>query len=91
MHLTFKTSAGNDISIQFPQNKTPGLSNTAVKSLLPADQVSYEDNIAPLREDVKDQAPDNNISTARNNNPDVESVPFRINDTLIPASFATFG
>lgn len=39
--------------IEFKENKTPGLSNTAVKSLLRTDQVSYEDNIAPIREDVK--------------------------------------
>ena len=31
--------------ISFKENKTPGLNNTAVKSLLPADQVSYDDSI----------------------------------------------
>lgn len=39
--------------IEFKENKTPGLNNTAVKSLLPTDQVSYEDNIAPIPENVK--------------------------------------
>lgn len=39
--------------IDFKENKTPGLSNTAVKNLLPADQVSYEDTIAPIDENVK--------------------------------------
>lgn len=38
--------------IDFKENKTPGLSNTAVNSLLRADQVSYEDNIAPVPKNV---------------------------------------
>ncbi len=36
----------------FKENKTPGLSNTALNGLLRADQVSYTDSIAPLPENV---------------------------------------
>ena len=39
--------------IDFKENKTPGLNNTAVKSLVPADQVSYTDNISQNEPDVK--------------------------------------
>ena len=39
--------------IDFKENKTPGLSNTAVKSLLRADQASYMDSITQLPENVK--------------------------------------
>ena len=41
--------------IEFKENKTPGLSNTAVKNLLRTDQVSYETILPNLGEDVKAQ------------------------------------
>ncbi len=41
--------------IDFKENKTPGLSNTAVKRLLRADRVSYDDSIAPTSENVNNQ------------------------------------
>ena len=41
--------------IDFKENKTPGLSNTAVKSLLRADSVSYDDTVAPMPGNVNSQ------------------------------------
>lgn len=41
--------------IDFKENKTPGLSNTAVKSLLRADSVSFDDTVAPMPENVNGQ------------------------------------
>ena len=38
--------------IEFKENKTPGLSNTAVKSLLRTDRMSYEDSIAQKPDSV---------------------------------------
>ena len=47
--------------INFKENKTPGLSNTAVKSLLRADQVSSKDNIAQNKPVVNSQNSSANI------------------------------
>ena len=41
--------------IELKENKTPGLNNTAVKSLVPTDQVSYNANITQKDTNVKTQ------------------------------------
>ena len=52
--------------IEFKENKTPGLSNTAVKNLLRTDQVSYDDSIRNPQEKVNP-----NSTTESTDDPDI--------------------
>jgi len=52
--------------IDFNENKTPGLSNTAVKGLLRADRMSYEDSITQPEDSVNTSAENSSENSSDN-------------------------
>ena len=73
--------------IDFKENKTPNLSNTAVKSLLRADRVSHANSIALTPENVNTQT---SISSESNGNQSTEEVKVLEGGTAVKYSLSTW-
>ena len=73
--------------IDFKENKTPGLNNTAVKSLLQADRASYGKSIAPIPENVNT---DFSLSSDSDGNHGNEDVKLLDGDTAVKFSISTW-
>lgn len=84
--------------IDFKENKTSGLSNTAVKNLLRADQMSYPNSISdksnPVKNNISDNGADNSKSGSINskylnavNNGDMETAQMLVDEAAKDAGY----